>query len=181
MRRFIAPFFLLSLAASASLAGCRSLPQRPDGGRGPLPLGTAAPEVVGYDAAGRAVRLSEQRGHPSIVYFYPKDGTPGCTKEACAFRDAWTRFEQAHVAVIGVSSNSRADHDAFLRDEHLPFALAADESGTVAASYGVGKGLFGYDRVTFLVDAEGHVTRFWPNVDPAVHAAEVLAAAEGAR
>ena len=169
------------LAAVLALAGCRGVVQRPDGGHGPLPVGASAPDVVGYDASDRAVRLSEQRGHPTVVYFYPRDGTPGCTKEACAFRDAWARFEQAHVAIIGVSANSRDDHDAFLRGEHLPFALAADEPGVVAAAYGVRKGLFGDDRVTFLVDGEGRIARFWPNVDPGVHAAEVLAASQGIR
>jgi peroxiredoxin Q/BCP len=170
------PEVLVAIVCTA--VGCQGVAQRPDGERGPLPIGAVAPEVVGYDADGREVRLSEQRGHPSVVYFYPRDGTPGCTKEACAFRDAWARFEQAHVAVIGVSANSREDHDAFLRGEHLPFALVADGPGVVAAGYGVRKGLFGDERVTFLIDGEGRVARYWPDVDPAVHATEVLAAAQ---
>jgi peroxiredoxin Q/BCP len=134
--------------------------------------------VIAYDAQRHELRLSAQRGHATVVYFYPKDGTPGCTTEACAFRDAWARFAGAHVTVIGVSSNSAESHAEFLRDRQLPFALAADESGAVAASFGVSKGLFGYERVTFLVDADGKIARYWPDVDPGIHASEVLAAAQ---
>ena len=167
--------------AVATLVGCGQPAQRPDGGRGPLPVGSSAPDVVGYDVNNREVRLSAQQGHPAVVYFYPKDGTPGCTKEACAFRDAWSRYEQAHIVVIGVSSNSAERHAQFLRDEHLPFALAADEDGRIASAYGVGKGLFGYQRVTFLIDGAGKIARFWPNVDPGAHAEEVLASARDTR
>jgi peroxiredoxin Q/BCP len=149
---------------------------RPDGGFGLLGVGAKAPEVVGHDAARNEVRLSAQRGHYAVVYFYPMDGSPGCTKEACAFRDAWTRYTNAQVIVIGVSSNSEESHAEFLRDRKLPFALASDESGSIALSYGVGKSLFGLHRVTFLVDPEGQIARVWSDVDPGVHADEVLAA-----
>jgi peroxiredoxin Q/BCP len=160
---------------------CGRPAERPDGGRGPLPVGAPAPEIVAVDLGGHEVRLSAQRGHPAVVYFYPKDGTPGCTKEACAFRDVWARYQAAHVAVIGVSSNSAERHAEFLRDKNLPFALASDESGGIAASYGVGKNLWGYDRVTFLVDAEGKIARYWGDVDPGIHASEVLQVAEALR
>jgi peroxiredoxin Q/BCP len=143
-------------------------------------VGQPAPDIVGRDVEGRDVRLSAQPG-PVVVYFYPKDGTPGCTKEACAFRDVWGQYQQAHVAVIGVSTNSAEQHAKFLRDEKLPFALAADEAGTIASAYGVGKGAFGYERVTFLVGDDHKIARFWPNVDPGVHATEVLAAARAAK
>jgi thioredoxin-dependent peroxiredoxin len=161
-------------------AACGRPAARPDGGFGLLGVGAPAPEVVGYDVDRKEVRLSAQRGHYAVVYFYPADGTPGCTTEACAFRDAWGRYEQAHVTVLGVSSNSSERHQEFLRDRKLPFALASDESGAVAASYGVGKGLFGFERVTFLVDGESRVARVWNDVDPAIHANEVLAATQGA-
>jgi peroxiredoxin Q/BCP len=171
------------LAAGLSLGllavvGCGRPAKRPDGGVGLLPVGSDAPEVVGRDVKNTEVRLSAQRGHATVVYFYPKDGTPGCTTEACAFRDAWTRYEKAHIAVIGVSSNSAESHKTFLEEKKLPFALAADESGNIAGSYGVGTGLFGYSRVTFLIDGQGKIARVWENVDPGVHATEVLAAAE---
>jgi peroxiredoxin Q/BCP len=167
----------LVLAATLALSGCGRPAARPDGGFGLLGVGAQAPEVVGLDAGGHETRLSAQRGHPAVVYFYPMDGTPGCTTEACAFRDAWSRFEQARVTVLGVSTNSEKRHAAFLRDEKLPFALASDESGAVAAAYGVRNGLFGFQRVTFLVDGEGRIAHVWDDVDPAIHADEVLAVA----
>src|SRR5450432_4293831 len=94
-----------ALFAMLALGGCARPAARPDGGQGPLGVGSIAPEVVGRDIEGREVRVSQQGGHPVVVYFYPKDGTPGCTKEACAFRDVWKEYEQAHVTVIGVSTN----------------------------------------------------------------------------
>lgn len=165
---------LLVMMAATS---CGRPVQRPDGGYGPLPLGAPAPEVLGRDVAGNDVRLTGQRGHPVVVYFYPKDGSPTCTAEACAFRDVWLRYDRANVTVIGVSSDSPASHSAFLKAEKLPFALASDESGVVATSYGVAKRLWGDDRVTFLVDASGKVARVWLSVDPGQHANEVLQAA----
>jgi peroxiredoxin Q/BCP len=160
-----------------SLAACTRPAVRPDGQVGPLPVGAVAPDVVGYDASHQKVELATLRGSPAIVYFYPKDGSPGCTKEACAFRDAWARFQTAKVGVIGVSSNSEERHQEFLKEKKLPFALAADESNSIARSYGVGSGIWGYDRITFLVDPNGKIAHVWLNVDPGVHANEVLAEA----
>jgi peroxiredoxin Q/BCP len=166
-----------SVLGLAWLLACGGTQKRSDGGEGPLPEGAVAPEVVGTDVKHAAVKVSERRGHPVVVYFYPKDGTPGCTKEACAFRDAWAKYQAAEVAVIGVSTNSPERHQQFLEEEHLPIALAADESGDVARAYGVAKGLFGYSRITFLVGPDGRIAKRWLDVDPGVHAAEVLAAA----
>ena len=148
--------------------------KRPDGGTGLLAVGAAAPDVAGEDPAGKTVRVSDNRGKAVVVYFYPADGTPGCTKEACAFRDAWTKLDQAGVVVVGVSSNSAESHRKFQQEHHLPFALAADESGAIASSYGVGKKLWGYDRVSFLIGKDGKVAKVWPSVDPGVHANEVI-------
>jgi peroxiredoxin Q/BCP len=172
---------LLTAAALGllTLGGCSKPAQRPDGNYGLLPVGSVAPEVVGEDVSHNQVRLSALRGRPAVVYFYPKDGTPGCTKEACAFRDAWAKYTAAQVGVIGVSSNSAKEHHEFLVEKKLPFALAADESGSVAKAYGVGSGLFGYSRVTFLIDAKGTVAKVWDDVDPGVHADQVLSAASG--
>jgi peroxiredoxin Q/BCP len=117
------------------------------------------------------------KGHQAVVFFYPKDASPGCTREVCGFRGAWKEFQQAGIGVIGVSGDSRESHQRWLADEHLPFALASDESGTIARSYGVGHKLWGDDRVTFLIDANGRVARVWPSVDPGIHYKEVLAAA----
>ena len=165
-----------TLVASAfvALAGCGEV-KRPDGGLGLVPVGHPAPEVVAEDAAGKELALSSARGKPAIVFFYPADGTPGCTKEACAFRDAWARYESAGVVVIGVSTNSRESHQKFRAEHKLPMALAADESGAVGRAYGVSKKLWGYDRVSFLVGKDGKVAKIWPSVDPGVHATEVLA------
>jgi peroxiredoxin Q/BCP len=169
--------FVFAVAAVVASAGCYSTPRRPDGGEGMLAPGASAPDVEAFDVHDQSTRLSSLRGEPAVVYFYPKDGTPGCTKEACAFRDAWQKFARAHVAVIGVSSQSRESHRAFQTEHQLPFPLVPDEAGTVQRAYGVSKGLFGYARVSFLVDAKGTIARVWPDVDPAVHADEVLAAA----
>jgi peroxiredoxin Q/BCP len=171
----------LTLAIALALAaGCGRPVQRPDGSYGLLPVGADAPEVVGYDVSHNEVRLSAQRGKDVVVFFYPKDGSPGCTTEVCAYRGNWAKFEQAGIKVIGVSADSAASHDKWLKDEHLQFALASDEAGTVAQAYGVGKFFFGFHRVTFLVGPDGKVAHVWPSVDPAVNATEVLAAAASA-
>lgn len=149
---------------------------RPDGGHGLLPVGVVAPEVIGEAANGTADRLTAHRGHPAIVYFYPKDGTPGCTKEACAFRDAFARYQRLQVAIFGVSGDSSEVHAEFRQSHGLPFSLVADQSGTIAKAYGVSSPLGMSARVTFLIDAHGRVAHVWPEVDPAVHANEVLAA-----
>jgi thioredoxin-dependent peroxiredoxin len=175
-RRLGVVALFLALTGAAYFVGCGQV-KRPDGGEGLLPVGASAPDVAARGEGDTEVRLSQLRGQPVVVYFYPADGTPGCTKEACAFRDTWAKFEAAKVGVIGVSSNSLASHKSFRAEEHLPFPLASDENGSVGSAYGVTKKLWGYDRVTFLVDKEGKIARVWPSVDPAVHAVEVLAAA----
>lgn len=168
---------MFGLNAVFGVLGCGPA-KRADGAVGLLAVGAPAPEVVGYDLKGTEVRLSALAGkQKAAVYFYPKDATPGCTTEACAFRDAWGRYTQAGVAVIGVSTDSPESHRAFLQSKNLPFALAADESGTVGAAYGVPKRLWGYSRVTFLVGLDGKIAHVWPNVDPGIHADEVLQAA----
>lgn len=162
--------------AAAGLLGCGDV-KRPDGGQGLLAPGQTAPDVVAEDPAGKEVRLEANRGKPFVVFFYPADGTPGCTKEACAFRDVWDRFAAAGVVVVGVSSNSRESHRKFQAEHKLPMALASDESGALGRAYGVSKKIWGYDRVSFLVDRGGKIAKVWPSVDPALHASEVLAEA----
>ncbi len=168
---------LIACTLVVALAGCVRPAQRPDGQSGTLPVGSPAPEVVGYDAAHKPVSVSSSHGHPVVVYFYPRDGSPGCTKEACAFRNVWDRYVQANVTVIGVSTDSPERHQNFLRDKHLPFALASDESGVVANAYGVGRAFWGESRISFLVDGNGKIAHVWNDVDPGVHANEVLAEA----
>lgn len=166
------------LLLGAVVAGCGET-KRPDGNVGLLPVGAAAPDIVGEDAAGKPVKLSEQQGRMAVVFFYPKDGTPGCTKQACAFRDAFDKLQSAGVTVFGVSRDSVESHREFRKEHSLPFAMVADESGAVMAAYGVpSKYLIMSDRVTFLVDGEGKIAQVWPEVDPAVDAERVLAAAK---
>ena len=124
--------------------------QRPDGGRGILPVGAITPDLVGVNAAGNTVRLSEQTAR-SLVYFYPKDDTPGCTREACAIRDAWADFVARGLTVFGVSGGDDASHAAFRAKYNLPFVLVSDADGSVRRAFGVGH-VFGLPaRVSFLV------------------------------
>jgi peroxiredoxin Q/BCP len=160
--------------AGAALSCARGQVKRPDGGEGLLPVGAMAPEIVAKDAKGAEVRLSSLRGRPVVVYFYPKDGTPGCTAEACAFRDAWDRFGAAGIGIVGVSRDSEESHRAFIVKHKLPFALAADEDGAHERAYGVPSMMGMSGRVTFLVAPDGKVAASWPDVDPAIHAGQVL-------
>jgi thioredoxin-dependent peroxiredoxin len=139
-----------------------------------LAVGAPAPEVVGVDAKGTTFKLSAQKGKYAIVYFYPKDDTPGCTKEACAFRDAFDKFVAAGVTIFGVSRDAEPSHKAFQQKYTLPFPLVADASGAVTKAYHVPSTL-GFDkRVTFLVGPDGKVAKVFPDVDPGVHAKELL-------
>jgi peroxiredoxin Q/BCP len=136
-----------------------------------------APDVVGKRPDGSVARLSALRGHQAVVYFYPADETPGCTKEACAFRDAFKEYEALGVTIFGVSRDSAESHDEFQTKHALPFPLVADENGALSRAYGVSS-TFGLDsRVTFLVGVDGRIAHVWPDVDPGVHAKEVIAAA----
>lgn len=165
---------LLSFVLSTqALVGCGAT-TRPDGGEGPLPVGSKAPELSAVDQHGKAHKLSEELGHPTVVYFYPKDGTPGCTKEACAFRDTWDRFVQAKVQVLGISSDDQKSHEQFAKEEKLPFPILADPDHTWAKAFGVPIHLGMTSRVSFLLDAEGKVAKIYPDVDPALHADQVL-------
>lgn len=166
---------LAPLVAGLSLLACSGAVRRPDGGEGLLAAGAPAPNFEATDAAGRPIELAATRGAPSIVFFYPKDETPGCTKEACAFRDAWGKLTAAKVTVFGISRDSSASHALFREKYALPFPLAADTEGTISRSYGVKSTLGMTERVTFLVAADGRIAKVYPNVDPGVHVDELLA------
>jgi peroxiredoxin Q/BCP len=173
-RALMALAALVALGCAALSVACGAM-QRPDGGKGLLPIGMAAPDFTARDAFDKPLRFSETAGHPRVVYFYPKDETPGCTKEACAFRDAFDEYKKRGVALFGVSRDSEESHRKFRENHQLPFYLAADPNGDVQRAYGV-PGHVGYaSRVTFLVDANGKVLHVWEKVDPAVHSSEVLA------
>jgi len=151
--------------------GCGGV-QRPDGGEGHLSKGSMVPDLKSPDQTGKVVALRD--GVVSVVYFYPRDGTPGCTKEACAFRDVWDRYEAAQVRVIGVSADSDAKHRVFAGEHGLKFSLIADPGHVWSLAFGV-KTMAGMDeRVSFLVDTQGRIAKVYDDVDPGVHATEVL-------
>jgi thioredoxin-dependent peroxiredoxin len=149
--------------------------QRPDGGEGHLGLGAPVPALEGVDQNGKTHRLADGRGKFLLVYFYPKDGTPGCTEEACAFRDAWDRFEAAGVTIYGVSGDDQQSHAEFATEHRLTFPLIADPDGTWSAAFGVGTFLGMTERVSFVIGPDGTIVAMYPDVDPGVHADQVLA------
>jgi peroxiredoxin Q/BCP len=139
-------------------------------------VGSRAPDFAARDASGKVVHLGDFRDKPRVVYFYPKDGTPGCTQEAQTFRDSDAAFRTKGVVVFGVSRDTEASHSEFRTAHGLQFPLAADPEGAIQKSYGVpDMGLPLAARVSFLVGRDGRVERVFENVDPASHANEVLA------
>ncbi|MEZ4219762.1 MAG: redoxin domain-containing protein [Polyangiaceae bacterium] len=134
-----------------------------------------APDFTAPDERGTQRSLAEFRGRTLVLYFYPKDGTPGCTREACAFRDAWQRLAATGAAVVGVSVDSVESHAQFKQKHALPFPLLSDPDGHILDAYGVPKSPQGYAaRTTFVIDAQGMIRRIFPEVDPAVHVDELL-------
>jgi peroxiredoxin Q/BCP len=170
--------FVLALALAFPLAGCGAA-KRNDGGTGLLPSGSMAPDLAAPDQTGKVRRIAEEHGHPLVVYFYPKDGTPGCTKEACAFRDSWERYQKAGVQIFGVSADDQKSHEQFAKEQHLPFPIVADPAHAWSTAFGVTTKLGMDMRVSFLIDGGGKVAKVYPNVDPALHADEVLKDAAG--
>jgi len=149
----------------------------------PISAGINAPDFSLQDENNRIRRLSEFRGRPVILYFYPKDDTPGCTTEACNFRDDYSAYIDADVIILGVSPDSPKSHTKFKEKYSLPFTLLSDEDHAVAEAYGVwglkkfmGREYMGILRTTFLIDAQGRIARVFENVKPAQHSAEVLSA-----
>ena len=143
--------------------------------------GAPAPDFELRSDEGATVKLSALRGKPVVLYFYPKDDTPGCTTEACEFRDAYDRFRKQGVEILGVSPDTEASHRKFKSKYELPFTLLADPEHEVAEAYGVwkekknyGKTYHGVERSTFVIDAEGKVARAMRGIKPAGHAARVL-------
>lgn len=161
------------LGLVSSLA-CAGEPRRPDGGVGLLAAGHSAPALNGKDQNGADVVLHFPTDQLTVVYFYPKDATPGCTAEACAFRDVWDEYEQRNIRVIAVSNDDIASHREFAETHRLPFSLLADEDGTWARAFGVSSFAGFYSRVTFLLGREGRVLRRYDDVDPGLHAREIL-------
>ena len=149
----------------------------------PVEEGKKAPEFTLKDQGGAVHRLKDYAGRPLILYFYPKDDTPGCTKEACAFRDLQPKFKKGRAAVLGVSILDEASKAKFAKKHALNFPLLADPDHAVAEKYGVwakkslyGRSFMGLVRTTFLVGSDGKVARRWDHVKVDGHADEVLAA-----
>jgi peroxiredoxin Q/BCP len=143
--------------------------------------GTPAPDFELESDSGETVKLSDFRGRPVVLYFYPKDDTPGCTTEACEFRDAYDVFRERGAEVLGVSPDDVKSHEKFKQKHSLPFTLLADPSHEVAEAYGVwgekkfaGKTYMGINRSTFVIDREGQIARAMRGIKPAGHATEVL-------
>jgi peroxiredoxin Q/BCP len=143
--------------------------------------GKPAPDFELQSDSGEPVKLSELRGRPVVLYFYPKDDTPGCTTEAREFRDAYDVFRERGAEVLGVSPDDIASHQKFKSKHELPFTLLADPDHAVAEKYGVwgerkfaGKTYMGINRSTFIIDEEGKVARAMRGIKPAGHAAQVL-------
>jgi len=148
-----------------------------------LKEGDMAPEFTALGSGGGRISLSDFRGKNVILYFYPKDDTPGCTKEACSFRDEFAALREKGVVVLGVSPDSMKAHDRFVEKYKLPFSLLADEDKQILQAYGVwgqksmmGRKYMGAHRVTFLIGPEGKIRKIWPQVKPEEHAKEILAA-----
>ncbi len=151
-----------------------------------LEVGQPAPDFTLATDGGGTVSLAALAGKTVVLYFYPKDDTPGCTREACAFRDLTPDFSAANAVVIGVSKDGAASHDRFKAKYQLPFILAADTDTALAQAYGVwiekknyGKTYMGMDRATFVIDGAGVVRAVWRKVKVDGHAEKVLAAIAG--
>jgi len=145
--------------------------------------GEPAPDFALPSDSGETVTLSQFRGKPVVLYFYPKDNTPGCTTQACGIRDAWAEFTAAGAVVLGVSPDGVASHATFKNSYDLPFTLLADADHALAEAYGVwaeksryGRTYMGIVRSTFVIDADGNLAKAFRNVQPATHADQVLAA-----
>jgi len=140
-------------------------------------VGQPAPDFELQTDTGETVRLSDLRGKPVVLYFYPRDDTPGCTKQACGIRDSWAELHATGAEIFGVSVDSERSHERFKAKYGLPFTLLADPERTLADAYGVGReGRDAYARTTFVVDADGNVAEIMRNVKPDRHAGQLLAA-----
>jgi thioredoxin-dependent peroxiredoxin len=164
-----------ALALVPLLAVACTTATRPDGEKGPLEAGMRAPSLEALDHRGERVRVPADE--PMLVFFYPKDATPGCTREACALRDAWDAYREKGVRVVGVSADSLSSHREFAEEHQLPFGLVSDD-GAWGRAFGVGRTLGMYRRTSFLIDASGVIRKTYEHVDPGVHADEVLKDAE---
>jgi len=148
----------------------------------PLNIGDPAPDFSLPDASGQMVSLAKLKGKRVVLYFYPRDNTPGCTKEACAFRDAYDQFQSMDMVVLGVSTDDAKSHNKFITKLDLPFQLLVDEGGEVATAYDsyglkkfMGKEYMGITRNTFVIDENGKIAKIYKKVKPETHIEQILA------
>lgn len=146
-----------------------------------LETGKAAPDFALPASTGKTVKLKDHKGKWVVLYFYPKDDTPGCTREACSFRDYFKRIESQNAVVYGISGDDLKSHDKFISKYGLPFTLLSDEDHAVAQKFGVwkeknmyGMRKLGIERSTFLIDPDGMIHRAWPKVKVEGHVDEIL-------
>jgi peroxiredoxin Q/BCP len=173
--------YYFAFATVLTLGACtKSEPSR-DGTAAPAPPsglaqeGSPAPPIEVTAHTGEHVSLAALRGKPVVVYFYPKDDTPGCTKEACEFRDAWDKIQASGAVILGVSTQDATSHVAFADKYKLPFLLLPDPDGSIAKAYGVPLRMGMAKRVTFVIDSQGKIAKVFPDVNPTGHAAEIMA------
>ncbi len=139
-----------------------------------LAVGTVAPDFTVKDTNGNTVKLSDFKGKTVVLYFYPKDDTPGCTKEAQGFRDSYPEYQGKDMVVLGVSTDDEASHQKFTEKYGLPFQLLADVDGAITKAYDVDGG--GYaKRVTYIIDAESKISQVFDKVNTSTHAQDILA------
>jgi peroxiredoxin Q/BCP len=148
-----------------------------------LQPGDPAPEFTAITQDGTTISMAELRGRHVVLYFYPRDDTPGCTREACGFRDSFSEFTKKGAVVLGVSTDSAKAHAKFAAKYKLPFSLLVDEDKRIVSAYGVwgekrfmGRKYQGTHRVTFLIGPDGKIKQVWPGVKPDEHAEEALSA-----
>lgn len=140
----------------------------------PLSVGDTAPSFTAKDTNGNTISLSDYAGKPVVLYFYPKDDTPGCTKQACSFRDNYTQYLTRGITVLGVSMDDEASHQQFTEKFSLPFPLLADTNGAIVKAYDVDGG--GYaKRVTYVIDEAGKISKVYTTIQTATHATDLLA------
>jgi thioredoxin-dependent peroxiredoxin len=147
----------------------------------PLQPGDLAPDFSLPDANGDLVRLSDFKGKRVVLYFYPRDNTPGCTKEACGFRDAYGEYQSQDAVVLGVSTDDAKSHVKFATKHQLPFPLLSDEGGKVSENYNsyglkkfMGKEYMGISRNTFIIGTDGRIEKIYQKVKPEIHAMQIL-------
>jgi len=175
------PFVLALVAAAVVVIACGGQESATSTSPAPIGVSSRAPGFSAPDQTGAIRTLEELRGRAIVLYFYPRDATPGCTREACAFRDAWDRIDAAGATVVGVSTDDVASHAAFAEEHGLTFPLLSDPDGAIARDYGVPTRLGMVARTTFIIDRSGVVRRIFEDVDPAVHANEVISVLESLR